>query len=185
MAAVKVIVLILSLGMDTLLMSIGVGVVQAKGKLKIAVTFACAEAFMPLFGLLIGQAAGQIIGAWAAIVGGFALLALAGWVIFFEDDAHQEKLEHSLAGWTLVLTALSISVDELAVGFSIGIIGVPVALTIALIALQALLFTFVGITVGAKLRPFFGEWSEKLTGVVLALLGLWILIDAVIHVVRR
>lgn len=33
------------------------------------------------------------------------------------------------------MTALSVSVDELAVGFSIGLTGVPVALTIALIVL--------------------------------------------------
>jgi manganese efflux pump family protein len=51
----KMIALILSLCMDTLMMSISLGFVQTKGKVKIAITFACAEALMPLIGLLIGK----------------------------------------------------------------------------------------------------------------------------------
>ncbi len=186
MVALKMIVLILSLGMDTLMMSLSLGFVQTKGKVKIALTFACAEALMPLIGLLIGKGAGRLIGVWASLIGGFVLLAVAVWLIFFEEeDDEEEKLERNLAGWTLILTALSISLDELAVGFSIGLVGVPVALTIILIALQAFVFTFVGLTFGFKLKPFLGEWAEKLAGIILGLLGIWILIDAIIHLVHR
>ncbi|QSO52884.1 hypothetical protein JZ785_02845 [Alicyclobacillus curvatus] len=49
--ALKMVALILSLGMDTLMMSTALGFVQTKGKTKIALTFACAEAIMPLCGL--------------------------------------------------------------------------------------------------------------------------------------
>jgi manganese efflux pump family protein len=186
LVAVKMFALILSLGMDTLLMSVALGFVQTKGRVKIALTFACAEALMPLVGLLIGQLAGRLIGDWASLLGGIVLLGVAAWLIFFEDeDEEQEKFERTLTGWTLILTALSISVDELAVGFSIGLVGVPVALTIILIALQAFVFTFVGLTFGSKLKRYLGEWSEKLAGVVLALLGVWILIDAIIHLTQR
>ncbi|MFD1676457.1 manganese efflux pump MntP family protein [Alicyclobacillus fodiniaquatilis] len=186
MVALKMIVLILSLGMDTLMMSISLGFVQTKGKVKIAITFSCAEALMPLIGLLIGKGAGRLIGDWASLIGGIALLAVAVWLIFFEDeDDEEEKLERNLVGWTLILTALSISLDELAVGFSIGLVGVPIALTIILIALQAFVFTFLGLTFGSKLKPYLGEWAEKLAGIVLGLLGLWILIDAIIHLVHR
>lgn len=73
----------------------------------------------------------------------------------------------------------------MAVGFSIGLVGVPVTLTIILIALQALIFTFVGLRFGAELKRYLGEWAEKLAGVVLALLGVWILIDAIVHLVHR
>lgn len=186
LVAAKMFALILSLGMDTLLMSVALGFVQTKGRVKIALTFACAEALMPLVGLLIGQLAGRLIGDWASLLGGIVLLGVAAWLIFFEDeDEEQEKFERTLTGWTLILTALSISVDELAVGFSIGLVGVPVALTIILIALQAFVFTFVGLTFGSKLKRYLGEWSEKLAGVVLALLGVWILIDAIIHLTQR
>ncbi|WP_233455205.1 manganese efflux pump [Paenibacillus elgii] len=125
---------------------------------------------------------GQLIGHWASLIGGIALLAVSVWLIFFEDeDEAEEKLERNLVGWTLIVTALSISLDELAVGFSIGLVGVPIALTISLVALQAFVFTFLGLTFSSKLKRYLGEWSEKLAGIVLGLLGLWLLIDAIIR----
>ena len=185
MVILKMLALILSLGMDTLMMSISLGVVQTKGKVKVAITFAFAEAFMPLVGLLIGKGAGQLMGEWASLIGGIALLAVAWWLIFFEnEDDEEEKLERNLVGWALILTALSISLDELAVGFSIGLVGVPIALTIILIALQAFVFTLAGLTFGSKWEPYLGEWAEKLAGIVLGVLGLWILISAIIHMVQ-
>lgn len=57
------------------------------------------------------------------------MVVVAIWLMFFEDeDGEEEKLERNLVGWTLITTAFSISLDELAVGFSIGLVGVPVAL---------------------------------------------------------
>lgn len=179
------ITLILSLGMDTLMVSVSLGMLQVKGRVKIAVTFAFAEALMPLVGLVVGRLLGQAIGNWAALIGAVALMALGAWLLFFEsEDDEGERLQRNLTGWTLLLTALSISVDELAVGFSIGLIGIPVGLTIVLIALQAFVFTSLGITFGSKFKRFLGEWAEKLAGILLALLGLWILGEAVIHVLR-
>lgn len=179
------IALMMSLGMDTLMMSVALGFARTKGKVKIALTFACAEAIMPFVGLLIGQVAGRLIGDFASVVGGIILMGVAAWLIFFEnEDEEGEKLEGTLSGWTLILTALSISLDELAVGFSIGLVGVPVPLTIILIALQAFIFTLVGLTFGGKLKRYLGEWAEKLPGVVLALLGVWMIIDAFVRLVH-
>ncbi|MCL6547663.1 MAG: manganese efflux pump MntP family protein [Alicyclobacillus sp.] len=186
MLAVKMIALILSLGMDTLMMSIALGFFHTKGKVKVALTFACAEAIMPLIGLLIGKAAGRLVGDWASLIGGIALVAVAVWLIVFEDeDEEEQKLARNLVGWTLVVTALSISLDELAVGFSIGLIGVPVILTIVLVAVQAFVFTFLGLTFGSRLKRYLGEWAEKWAGIVLGLLGLWITVDAIVHWVHR
>lgn len=181
--AFKMIAFILSLGLDTLIMSTSLGFVKTKGTLKIALVFASAEALMPLVGLFVGKGLGQLIGHWASLFGGIALLIVAVWLIFFEDDdEEEEKLERGLVGWSLIVTALSISLDELAVGFSIGLIGIPVILTIILIAIQAFVFTFLGLTFGAKLKPYLGEWSEKLAGIVLGLLGIWILTEAIVTI---
>ncbi len=183
---VKMVALVLSLGMDTVMVSISMGFRQTRGTVKIALTFVGAEAVMPIFGLVVGQTAGRAIGDWASLIGGLALLGVAVWLIFFEDeDDEEEKLENDLAGWTLILTALSISLDELAVGFSIGMIGVPVALTIILIALQAFIFTLVGLTFGANLKRYLGEWAEKFAGLILGMLGIWITSDAMVHLLHR
>lgn len=175
------IVLILSLGMDTLVVSTALGMRETTGRLKIALTFACAEAVMPLLGLLIGSLAGHFIGDWASVIGGLVLMGLALWMMFFEDE-DDDNAAKELLGWSLFVTALSISVDELAVGVSIGLVGVPIAWTIFLVALQAFVFTFIGLTFGASLKRYLGEWTEKLAGVILGLLGLWIIIDALLHI---
>ncbi len=182
MIALKMVALVLSLGIDTLMISISLGFIKTGSKVKIALAFSFAEALMPLVGLFVGRVAGELIGNFASLAGGIALVAVAVWLIFqaneHADEEKEEKLERNPVGWTLVVTALSVSVDELAVGFSIGLIGVPVPLTIALIALQAFVFTVLGLTFGSRLKPYLGEWAEKLAGIALGLLGLWILIGA-------
>ncbi len=179
MTGLKVAALVLSLGVDTLAVAISLGCRKTAGRVRIALTFACAEALMPMLGLWIGRAAGRMIGNWASLAGGIALLAVAVWLLFFADeDDEEERLERNLAGWALIAAALGISLDELAVGFSIGLIGVPVGLTIGLIAIQAFFFTLIGITFGTRLRRYLGEWAEKLAGFALGLLGLWILVSA-------
>ena len=166
----KMFILVLSLGMDALFISTSLGVIKTKGKLKIAIVFACAEAIMPLMGLFIGKGAGHLFGNWASLMGGIALLGVAIWLLLFEDEEEEEeKLERNLIRWTLIITDLSISLDKLAVGFSIGFIDVPVVTTIILIALQAFIFTWLGLTFGSKFKPLLGEWSEKAAGSILGL----------------
>ncbi len=167
------------------MVSISLGFVEVKRKIKIALIFALAESVMPLVGLFIGTSAGRVIGNWASGIGGIVLVAVAVWFLVFEgDDDELGKLRREPTGWTLVLTALSISLDELAVGFSMGLMGVPVTFTIMLIAVQAFVFTFLGLTLGAKIRPYLGEWAEKLVGIILGAFGIWILIDAIVHMLR-
>jgi putative Mn2+ efflux pump MntP len=180
----KMAALILSLGIDTLIMSISLGFFGIRGKTRIAGAFASTEALMAVIGLITGQGLGQVIGNWASLTGGIVLLAVSAWFLFFDHDDDEERKEKDLVGWTLILTALSVSLDELAVGFSIGLVGVPVTLTIILIACQAFIFTLIGITFGARLKPYLGEWSEKLAGTVLGLLGVWLAVSAVVHLLR-
>lgn len=173
--------LVLSLGIDTLMVSVSLGLARVTGVWRVALTFAVAEALMPLFGLCIGRAAGQWMGTWGSLVGGVLLLAVAAWLLLFENDEVQGQLGGSVAGWTLLVAALSISIDEFAVGFSIGVVGVPIAWTIGLIALQSCVFTWLGFAFARRLQPVLGEWAEKLAGVVLGILGVWVLVEAVWH----
>lgn len=182
MVWVKVVLVVLSLSIDTLLVSISLGTTQRQGmpRWRLALSFSLAEAAMPLVGLGVGKWMGYILGIWASLASGLALLGLSLWFLFFQGEEKEErKLGRNLVGWTLVVTALSISADEFAVGFSIGLMDVPVFITILLIALQAFLFTVVGLTLGRTFASYLGEWSEKVGGAVLGGLGLWLSIVAV------
>lgn len=180
MVIIKIIALILSLGIDTLIVSISLGMINGKGRTRIALVFAAAETVMSLFGILIGHEAGRLFGEWTSAAGGILLVLLAVWLIFFEDD-DEDRMRGSLVGSALILTALSISLDELAVGFSIGLIGIPVVITIFLIALQSFFFTMIGLKCGKILNTYIGEWTETLAGIILGALGIWILIEAAVQ----
>ena len=93
-----------------------------------------------------------------------------------------------------LLLALSVSVDELAIGFSLGAItsgtlsggqvitGSQTINTITLcilIGLQGFLMTFIGLTLGRTLRvrlKFVKQWTELLSCFLLIALGVWLLI---------
>ncbi|SDW70033.1 Putative Mn2+ efflux pump MntP [Alicyclobacillus hesperidum] len=181
MRLIGVFVLVFSLGIDTLLVAVALGAAGVVSKLRIAAVFTTAEACTPIVGLLVGYLFGYGLGHWASILGGALLMAVGLWQFVHEGDESEPRHASQLAGWTLLITAVSISLDEFAVGFSIGFLHIPVLLTMALIALQAFIVTWFGLKFGARLRPYFGEWVEKLPAVVLGLLGVWMLIDAFVR----
>ncbi len=86
-----------------------------------------------------------------------------------------------------LLLALSVSVDELAIGFSLGAItsGLAGSQTIntitlcILIGLQGFLMTFIGLTLGRTLRvrlKFVKQWTELLSCFLLIALSVWLLL---------
>ncbi len=191
----KVVAFVLSLGIDTLVVSTSLGARQRSGLVRTALAFATAEAVMPLLGVLVGRGAGRLVGVWAGLAGGVLLCLLAVWMIFLEHEADDDDdldegegraedpgaRRAGPAGWALLTAALSVSIDELAAGFSIGMVGVPAFLTVALVACQSFVFTLVGLRFGQRLRPLLGERAERVAGAVLGLLGLWIIVEGLPH----
>jgi putative Mn2+ efflux pump MntP len=75
------------------------------------------------------------------------------------------------------LLGVSISLDELAIGFTLGLLRLPAAEVIALIAAQAFILTQLGLRLGHRLSERFREGSERLAGVALTALGLVLLAE--------
>jgi len=177
--------LIFSLGLDTLALSIALGLapLPSRTRLRLALTFAAAEGLMPAVGLLMGRPLGQAIGGWAVYIAGVLLIATGLWLLreaLAEDDddddggGEQGKIlsAASARGLPLVGIALSISLDELAMGFSFGVLRPPVVPALLAIALQALVVSIAGQWLGQHVGGALGERAEMAAGVVLCLLGL-------------
>jgi len=170
--------LTLSLGLDALVVSASLGLrKEQENKLNIALVFATTESLMPIAGMIIGGALGHYFNGTISALGALLLIGAAIYFLFFdrEEDDHP-MLGRPLVGWPLIAVAIGISLDELAVGFTAGLMQAPLTLTIILIAVQSFTFSMLGVTFGAKLRPYLGEWAEKASGVVLGLIGVWMLI---------
>ncbi len=177
--------LFFSLGLDTLAVAVGLGLsgLPRNRWWRVGLTFAFFEGLMPIVGLVVGARLGRAVGVWADY-GAAALLILVGVLAIREslsDDGDNDDGEEkilSVEGSKLLLTGLSVSLDELAVGFSLGVLHVPVAPALAYIAFQALGVTFLGLSFGWRIGARLGERAELVSGVVLTLLGVGLVINA-------
>jgi putative Mn2+ efflux pump MntP len=176
---IKIALLILSLGIDSLIVAVGIGIggVSRRNSLKVGISFAIFEGITPLVGFFLGGFIGKVFGNIADFLGIIALLFVGLWMLK-ESILEKDKVKKiSIDTWKgLVFTSSSISLDELAVGFSMGTLHLPIFLTASLIALQAFIFTLLGISVG----NFIGEKLprlEFLSGAILSLLALVLLLE--------
>ena len=105
------------------------------------------------------------------------MLALLGaWMLLHEEEDEREKVGQLASGHGLVLLALglSISLDELAIGFTIGLLHLSLWLAVVLIGAQAFLLRPARPAPRAQLNETLRERAEQLAG--LALLGLALLL---------
>ncbi len=172
--------LIVPLGLDTFALAAALGVagIATERRMRTSLILAGFEAGMPIVGFLIGGAAGHVLGyfaGWTAI----AFLAIAGVLMIRPGDEEKEqgrlRLLGRVQGLAIIDLGLSISVDELAIGFSLGLLGLPLVAAVIWIGLQALLAAQVGMRIGSRLGEELRERAEQLAGVVLLLMAVLLL----------
>jgi putative Mn2+ efflux pump MntP len=173
--------LLLPLALDTFALAAALGVagLARRDRLRVSLVFTAFEAGMPILGILIGRAAGGFLGAWAGYAG-IAFLLVAGVLLLRpgkdeSDEARRLKLLAHARGVAIIDLGLSISIDELTVGLSAGLLGLSILLTVTWIAIQAFLATQVGLRVGARLDQEVRERAEWIAGAMLILLALVLL----------
>lgn len=213
MSILPLLLFILPLGLDTLGVSISVGMKSRQTEIVVgkellfptwlitAILFSLAETTMPLLGLAIGYTTSLLMNDFMHAAGPLILIGVGLWELLEEGQEYYKKKKvakmHTLRPKAPVdehfrwrrqlLLALSISLDELAIGFSLGSVTVsrgsiitihPVVLCI-LIGVQDFLMTIIGITLGRMLRfklKILKEWTEFLSAFLLIGLGIWLLV---------
>jgi putative Mn2+ efflux pump MntP len=114
-------------------------------------------------------------------VAGALIIAAGLWLWYHaskgdDDEAKQIQRAVNHAGWALIVIALTVSLDELAIGFSFGLLRLPIIPALVVIASQAALMSLVGQWIGLRLGDTIGEYAERLVGPALCLLGLWFIV---------
>lgn len=169
-------VLILPLAADTFAVSAALGIrgISSRERARVTVLFTAFEGGMPLLGALGGGYLGARAGGWAHWLA-VAILAGAGLLMLLErgeEEGRAERLARSRGPAQLAL-GLSISLDELAIGFTLGLLRLPLPAVCLAIAAQAALATQLGLRLGGRLSERLRENAERAAGV--ALLGLAVL----------
>lgn len=159
--------------------ALGVAGLPAKDRLRVSLLLAAFEVAMPVAGLLLGSLAGGFIGG-AADYAAIALLAGLGIWILRPGSGEGEDEELGALGRATGIAAiglgLSISLDELAMGVSLGLLHLPVVPALVLIGLQALVASQLGLRLGSRIGERGRERSEKAAGVILLLLAAFLLV---------
>lgn len=167
----------LSVGLGNFAASVAIGLdgVDKTRRLRIALVFGAFETLMPIVGLLIGHQLTGAIGSKSNIIGG-TLLSLTGLYLLVSairrrDDKAVTKANDERLG-KLLLTGLSLSIDNLIVGFSLGTYHEPLALAAVIIGCASVALTLLGLEFGHRLGAKVEGYSEVLSGLILVLVGL-------------
>jgi putative Mn2+ efflux pump MntP len=178
----KLLAFVLPLGLDSFAVAAAIGAVQvttAAQRLRLSLLFVIFEGGMPLIGLGLGSALARGIGRAADYLAAAAVIGVGAWMLLAGDTDEDDKASRftSSHGLALVALGVSISLDELAIGFTIGLAGVPAAAVIVAIALQAFLAAQLGLAIGAKIGERWRERAERGAGIALILLGAYLLTE--------
>lgn len=175
---VKLFALILPLGLDSFAVAAALGMAgrPARQRLRISLLVASFEAGMPLVGLALGAPLGHAIGAVADYLA-IAILIAFGLFALLHGDEDERVAALSQRHGAALLLGLSVSLDELAIGFTIGLLHVPIAPVIVAIAVQAFVLSQLGLRLGARLSERLREGAERLAGIALTLIGVVLLVE--------
>ncbi|MBI5544396.1 MAG: manganese efflux pump [Deltaproteobacteria bacterium] len=148
---------------------------------RLSFHFGFFQAAMPVLGWGAGVAVHGYIESvdhWVA----FGLLGFVGGKMLWEALHHEEGADERTAkdptrGWALVLLSIATSIDALAVGLSLAMVGTPIAVPALVIGLVAAFLTAVGMLIGRRIGAAWGRRVEVLGGLVLIAIGVRILFE--------
>lgn len=176
MDAITLLGLALALAMDAFAVALGTGTVLARltGRhlFRLSFHFGLFQALMPVIGWLAGQTIIQWVSAWDHWIA-FGLLAVIGGRMILEACSTEEKSDERdpTRGLSLVLLSIATSIDALAVGFSLSVIGVSIWMPSLIIGLVAGILTIIGMLLGGRIGVRWGSRVEILGGLVLIAIG--------------
>jgi manganese efflux pump family protein len=182
----KLLAFVLPLGLDSFAVAAALGASQvttAWQRLRISLVFVIFEGGMPLIGLVAGSALARGIGHIADYLAAAAVIGIGIWMLLADNEDGEDKASRIMTsrGLALVGLGISISLDELAIGFSIGLVRLPVSAVIAAIALQAFVAAQLGLAIGAKIAERWRERAERVAGIALILLGAYLIAQQLIR----
>lgn len=178
---VSLLVIALSLSLDSLSVSIAGGLKEKVAKIshavKVGIFFGGFQAGMPLLGWVIGGSFRGLIASidhWIA----FGLLLIIGLKMIYESFGESEYLKKSILNTkTLLMLSVATSIDAFVVGVSLNLINLPLVVSVSVIGLTTFSLCFMGYLLGRALGKIFVGKVEILGGIALIAIGTKILLE--------
>ncbi|MEE9443852.1 MAG: manganese efflux pump MntP family protein [candidate division Zixibacteria bacterium] len=184
MTFLEILMIAIALAMDafTVAMAIGLhlsvrGNIHPRQYFRLGFHFGLFQFFMPILGWLAGSTISSYIKAfdhWIAMI----LLTYIGVKLIREGGKSEEYARPDpTKGVSLVVLSIATSIDALAMGLSLALLGTTIIYPSMIIGVVALLFTLAGLSLGNKIGL---KWRQKIAwlgGLILIGIGLKILIE--------
>ncbi|MGI6637747.1 MAG: manganese efflux pump MntP family protein [Desulfobulbus sp.] len=187
MDLLSLLALALALAMDAFAVAMAAGVtirpLSFRPCFRLSFHFGLFQALMPIVGWLAGLSLRSFVHSvshWIA----FGLLAAIGShmiVAALQADQDEQTSVDPSKGLTMVGLSLATSIDALAVGLGLAILGVNIWIPALVIGLVASLATLLGLFLGNRAGRIWGNKVEIAGGIILILIGLRILLSG-LHV---
>lgn len=147
--------------------------------LKIGIIFGLIETATPIFGYFIGVLAQQVVQNFDHWVS-FLLLSGLGLHIIYESLTSQNNQNREPKSTSLgktILTAFATSIDAMVIGISLAFLNVNIWIAGVMIGLFTTTMVTFGVFIGARLYQKIGNKAELFGGIVLILIGIFILVS--------
>lgn len=152
--------------------SIGLSGTTRATRIRVGVVFGIFEAGMPLAGLLAGQGVARALGDVSGYVGGTLLIGIGAWQLVQAFRAASRGPAAAASLRRLLLTGLALSMDNLVVGFSLGVQHTSLIEAVAVFATVSVCLSLLGLEVGRRLGAVVEIGAEYLAGLILMAVGL-------------
>jgi len=167
-----------ALSLDSFRVSLGLGTLKLSRlrQLQIVIAFGVCDAVAPLIGLLIGESLLEIIGPWVEHLGPLLLCAYGVYVIYIAKRCAGTETGET-DRWMVLGLPLSLSLDNLIAGTTLGMIGFPILLSVTIIGVMSALLSLVGLRLGHTTVNLLRIKADLIGGVVLIFIALTFVIQ--------
>lgn len=151
--------------------SIGLSGATKAARLRVGLVFGIFETGMPLIGLLAGHSAVAALGDWSGITGGILLILIGAWQLIQALRASSGASPPLTSFRRLLLTGFALSLDNLVVGFSLGVQHTSLPEAFVVFGAASVCLSLVGLEIGRRLGQAFEFGAEYLAAAVLVAVG--------------
>jgi manganese efflux pump family protein len=171
----------LALAIDAFSVGVAVGLTRRsrRERFRLSFHFGLFQALMPLVGALAGCALERWISRWDHWVA-LGLLAVIGSRMIWgavRGGAEKPAAGDPTRGLQLVGLSLAVSIDALAVGFTLGMGRVSIPFAVTLIGVTAAALTLVGMLIAGGFASRLGKRAEIGAGIALVVIGVKIVLE--------
>ncbi len=172
---INLITLAFALGFDAFAVAVAIGIhagqIDRWTVFRLSFHFGFAQFGMPIVGWLAGEPIADLMGVYGKITAGVVLAVIGARLIWeqFNPDERRWKGDPS-RGMSLLVLMFATSIDALAAGFSLALIGVDILYPSMVIGITAAAMTIIGLAFGRGL----GLRYSRIAGIIggLLLIGL-------------